>query len=261
MKTHLKQKQPGQPKAARESRCFWDFANKGLDKIISIVLVCVLLISFYAIFDALYLYKTTRQGVSAYADENGEKKPFPDKAISWLTINETNIDYPVMQGKTNDDYLNTDPYGKYSLTGSIFLDSRNKNDWSDKYNLLYGHHMSAGQMFGALDKYKEEDYFKSHKKGLLQTDKKDFKLTIFAVVRTDASESVLFNAGESVENTDVNAYVKKCALYYEEPKTDHYLAMSTCQSTSTTDRLIVLAAMEEAKTGTLDKKRAEFAKE
>lgn len=42
--------------------------------------------------------------------------------VAWLTIDDTKIDYPVMQGKDNTEYLNKDPYGDYALAGSIFLD-------------------------------------------------------------------------------------------------------------------------------------------
>ncbi|MBR1845920.1 MAG: class B sortase, partial [Oscillospiraceae bacterium] len=63
-----------------------------------------------------------------------------------------------MQGETNGKYLNTDPYGEYSLSGSIFLDSRNAGDFSDSYSLVYGHHMADGMMFGALDAFFDEGY-------------------------------------------------------------------------------------------------------
>ena len=83
----------------------------------------------------------------------------------WLTVDGTNIDYPVMQGKDNNSYLNTDPFGNYSLTGSIFLDSRSSPDFSDEYSVVYGHHMDYGKMFGALDDFLNEKYLKQHSSG------------------------------------------------------------------------------------------------
>jgi SrtB family sortase len=61
--------------------------------------------------------------------------------VGFLTVEGTNIDYPVMQGIDNSHYLNTDPFGAYSLSGSIFLDSRSSPDFSDEYSVIYGHHM------------------------------------------------------------------------------------------------------------------------
>ncbi len=71
----------------------------------------------------------------------------PD-VCAWLTMDGTNIDFPVLQGETNLTYINRDVYGKFALAGSIFLDSQNAKEFTDPYNLLYGHHMDGGNMFG-----------------------------------------------------------------------------------------------------------------
>ena len=55
---------------------------------------------------------------------------------AWLTLDDTHIDYPVVQGEDNVKYVNTDVYGNFSLSGSIFLDYRNAADFSDAYCLL-----------------------------------------------------------------------------------------------------------------------------
>jgi sortase B len=70
---------------------------------------------------------------------------------AWVTLDNTGIDYPVVQGKTNLSYINTDVYGNFSLAGSIFLDSRNDGNFNDTYSLLYGHYMENSKMFGDLE--------------------------------------------------------------------------------------------------------------
>ena len=45
--------------------------------------------------------------------------------VGWITIFDTHISYPVVQGKDNQEYLNKDVFGKFSFSGSIFLDYRN----------------------------------------------------------------------------------------------------------------------------------------
>mgnify|MGYP000060789688 FL=1 len=57
----------------------------------------------------------------------------------WLTIDGTHIDYPVVQGEDDMKYVNTDIYGEFSLSGAIFLSCINSPDFSDHYNLMYGH--------------------------------------------------------------------------------------------------------------------------
>ena len=68
----------------------------------------------------------------------------PD-VCGWLTIDGTHIDYPLVQGATNMDYINRDVYGEFSLSGAVFLDSRSKADFSDGYSIVYAHHMEIYQ--------------------------------------------------------------------------------------------------------------------
>ena len=67
---------------------------------------------------------------------------------AWLTLDHTQIDYPVLQGEDNFAYINTDVYGNFALAGSIFIDSRCDPSFADPYTLLHGHHMENSRMFG-----------------------------------------------------------------------------------------------------------------
>ena len=88
-----------------------------------------------------------------YETDDETNKKITGNMVAWLTIDDTNVDYPVMQGEDNNEYLNKDPFGDYALSGSIFLDSRNDPEFKDYYSLIYGHHMEHGMMFGAIDEY------------------------------------------------------------------------------------------------------------
>ena len=87
--------------------------------------------------------------------------------VGWITIFDTHISYPVVQGKDNQEYLNKDVFGKFSFSGSIFLDYRNACDFTDSYSIIYGHHMEYGAMFGDVVEFKNDDYFQEHKTGAL----------------------------------------------------------------------------------------------
>lgn len=99
---------------------------------------------------------------------------------AWVMLDNTNIDYPVLQGSTNLTYINQDVYGNFALAGSIFLDTRNKSDFSDAYSLLYGHHMENSGMFGDLDLYKEQAFFDDNITGMLILPDRAYNLEIFA---------------------------------------------------------------------------------
>ena len=55
----------------------------------------------------------------------------------WLTIDDTGIDYPVVRGKDDMEYINKDVYGNFALSGSIFLSSANQPDFTDPYTDLW----------------------------------------------------------------------------------------------------------------------------
>ena len=129
-----------------------------LDTALLVLFILLFLIGGYTMYDTWFVYEHAQDtSILAYKPQSGtaaeEVAPISEDAVAWLTIDDTNIDYPVMQGVDNNEYLNKDPYGNYSLSGSIFLDSRNASDFSDPYSLIYGHHMEHGVMFGALDKF------------------------------------------------------------------------------------------------------------
>lgn len=176
----------------------------------------------------------------------------PD-VCAWLTMDGTNIDYPVVQGKTNLSYINTDVYGNFSLAGSIFLDSRSNNMFLDKYSLIYGHHMADSIMFGDLELYKEEDFFKENKTGTLILPNGRYDLEIYAYLNVTASEDMVFDPEQIKGSIDRQiSYVEDNAIYihtdaFEKIKQQEnakIIALTTCSNEFTDARTIILAVME-----------------
>ena len=99
----------------------------------------------------------------------------PD-VVGWLTLYDTDIDYPILQGADNMEYVNKDVYGNFSLSGAIYLAAECAPDFSDEYSLIYGHHMDNGAMFGGIDEFAAPDYFSGHRFGLIQTLEGNFDL-------------------------------------------------------------------------------------
>lgn len=179
----------------------------------------------------------------------------PD-VCAWLTVDNTRIDYPVLQGETNLDYINTDVYGNFALAGSIFLDSRNDPAFADGYSLLYGHHMEGGRMFGDLDLFKEEKFFNENRTGTLMLPDRVCPLEIFACLVTPSSEENIFQP--VAWKTDIDGFLRFAreeALFIDEaliearqsenPEGLRVLALSTCSSEYTDARTIVLAFIQE----------------
>lgn len=168
-----------------------------IDKSILLICIVLFLLGSYGLYDSYMVYQqATDNSILKYkpgyeTDDETDKK-ITGNMVAWLTIDDTNIDYPVMQGEDNNEYLNKDPFGNYALSGSIFLDRRNNPEFKDYYSLIYGHHMEHGMMFGAIDEYLNEDYFNSHRTGSLVVGKKTYKIRIFAVLECEATEESIF---------------------------------------------------------------------
>lgn len=172
---------------------------------------------------------------------------------AWITMDNTGIDYPVLQGETNHTYINTDVYGNFALAGSIFLDSRNDNTFSDTYSLLYGHHMDNGRMFGDLDLYKEEKFFNENRTGTLILPDRTYNLEIISCLLVSASEDNIFEPARWQGDIDnLLTFIKHNSMYFHDDVIDsieqseedvQILALSTCSSEFTDARTIILAVM------------------
>lgn len=178
-----------------------------------------------------------------------------DDVCAWISLDNTAIDYPVLQGETNHSYINTDVYGEFALAGSIFLDSRNDNTFTDTYSLLYGHHMKNSKMFGDLDLYKDAEFFRLNRTGTLVLPDRVYHLEILSCLLAKASEDAIFNPTQwQDENiTKLYDYIKENALYVhndmltelsETAEPVQIQALSTCSSEFTDARTIVLTVME-----------------
>ena len=237
-----------QERVQDRARRIWKKLNDGYERLLLIIFIVLFLIVLYCLYDTWYVYdhasdksflkyKPTPDNPGAVKDS-----PISDDYVAWLTIDDTNIDYPVMQGEDNSKYLNLDPYGKYSLSGSIFLDSRNSPDFTDEYSLVYGHHMEYGKMFGALDDFLNLKYLKSHSTGTLIVGKEGsaiYSLKVFASMHADAKNKNVFAPTES---TDVEDYIKENAEYYvdmPELAGKRILGLSTCSEGDSTTRILV----------------------
>ena len=112
--------------------------------------------------------------------------------IGYVEIPGTTINYPVMQTKDNPDfYLNHDFNRNYSFYGTPYLSAYCDVKKSDSL-IIYGHNINGGKMFGALEQYKNKEFFYKHKKIYFTTDKKR-EYEVFAVMSVNVYEFQYWN--------------------------------------------------------------------
>ena len=172
--------------------------------------------------------------------------------IGWLTIEGTNIDYPVMQTVNNEYYLNHNFEGKEDNNGSLFMDCNCNAMFRSTNLIVYGHHMKSGKMFGNLKKYESEEFCKEH--NLIQFDTIYEKglyevMYVFRDTIKDA-EDVSFKYYQFIDpatEEEFNSNMKAMAdmSLYDTGVTakygDELLTLSTCNGSTSTARFVVVA--------------------
>lgn len=199
--------------------------------IINIILIIILLFSGYKIYTKLNDYKSANTTYTKIKLEKKESLYSKNKDFKfWLKIDNTNIDYPVVQGPDNKYYLKNDFYKQESSSGSIFMDYRNKVN--DKNIILYGHNMKNKTMFNNLLKFKDESFFKENNKIRIIKDNKEYNYEVFSVYTIDDRYDYLVTSFSSIElfNSYLNR-IKSKSLYKSDVSisgSDSIITLSTC---------------------------------
>jgi sortase B len=235
--------------------------NRLLNAVIAVLLVVALLYGGFGLWDTWNIYN--RAGLDSdllkYKPTiTGEDKPNPSLSelqkinpdvCAWLTVDDTNIDYPVVQGKTNLEYVNQAIDKSFSLSGSIFLDYRNANDFSDSFSLIYGHHMDGDVMFGEIPYFLKSKYFKEHTTGTLCTIEHTYNIQWFACLKTTSYDKKIYNPTAYTDKTSMSElleYIKTKSTRYRDigvSASDKIVALTTCSTAATNGRVILVGRM------------------
>lgn len=172
--------------------------------------------------------------------------------IGWIKIDDTLIDYPVMQSSNSEYYLNHNFNQKKDNNGSIFLDPECSIFPRSDNLILYGHNMKSGKMFGSLKKYKSEDFYKKHaiinfdtiyEKGQYQImyvfneiihDEVEVTFKYYQFVNANSAEE--FNSNMS-QMAEMSLYDTKVTANWG----DKLITLSTCDYTADSERFVVVA--------------------
>jgi len=244
--------------AVIEKRAVW-LAHHIVNLFVLSVILLLLVFGCYAMWDTGQVHSAAEAVIYAKykptAEDDGisfkELQAINPEVFAWLTVYGTHVDYPVVQNGSNLKYLNTNAYGKYSLSGAIFLDYRNSPDFSDFNSIFYGHHMEKQTMFGEIGDFAEKSYFDDRRYGTLFHSGREHGLEFFAFAHADAYDSTVFrpNITELAEREAYLESIFQAALHVREdaPVTaeDRIVLLSTCSEASTNGRSILLGRITD----------------
>lgn len=170
----------------------------------------------------------------------------------WLKIEGTKIDYPVMQCEDNDFYLKHDFNKNKDGNGSLFLDCSCSLYPRSTNMIIYGHHMTSGVMFGTLNRYAKESFYKEHKKIIFDSiyETAEYEVMYVFYSKVYDNDDLVFkyyqfiNANSEKEFNYYMDEMEKIKLY-DTGVTAHYgdtlLTLSTCEYNQKDGRFAVVA--------------------
>ena len=233
--------------------------NRILSIMAGILILLMLSYGMYSLWDTYKIY------ANSFADEELLKfRPTDDGADNptlkdlkklnpdvkaWIQVPKTNIDYPVVQGQDDMEYINKNVYGEFELSGAIFLSCLNKDDFSDPYNLVYGHNMKNGGMFADVADFTNKEYFETHQKGKLYLTDTTRKIRFFACMKVTAADAKIYHPdGYRKENLkDLLDYIQANAVQYRDVNVadeNSLIALSTCSEAETNVRVVLIGKLE-----------------
>ena len=218
-------------------------------RIIELIFLILLVYSSINIFKWYNNNKENKQIINEIAesvtineDTNEEKKykiNFEElkqknsDTVAWLKVENTNIEFPIVQANNNSYYLIHNFDKKYNVAGWIFADYKNKLDGTDRNIVVYGHNMRNNSMFGSLkDVITEEWYNNEENKYITFVTENDYQtyqvFSVYQIKTEDYYIQTEFKSNEFTEFIDTITKRSKKDFGINVSKEDTILTLSTC---------------------------------
>lgn len=179
----------------------------------------------------------------------------PD-VVAWIYIPDTNVNYPVVQGSDNEEYLHKDfgeGEGFAARGGTIFLDVQDKPNMASQNNVMYGHHMRDGSMFAVLsDDYVNQEFFDAHRTIYVLTPTMNYQCEAFSIVLTDGWDAIVetdFTSTESctqyVQDKIERSVVEPTGGFPQASSVTKLFSFSTCDYQETNGRAVLFSRVAD----------------
>lgn len=169
------------------------------------------------------------------------------ETVSWISVNGTNINYPVVQHSNNEYYLNHAFDNSENSAGWVFLDYRNNIENTEKNTIIYGHSRENGTMFGSLKNIINNDWYKNPENYVVKmsTPKENTLWQVFSIYKTaytnDYIQTTFANNNEFLQFLNL---IKNRSIYDFKTSVganDKILTLSTCYNQN--DRVVLHAKL------------------
>ena len=172
---------------------------------------------------------------------------------AWIVQDGTPINYPVLQGKDNDYYLERMFNRKLNKDGSIYLDSGSSSAFNDANTYIYGHHTKTEAMFTTLAEYKNQAYYDAHPQMVLLTPYGDYSVDLFAARVCAVDDEISWRVKQFLSKAEFTDYLKALesqSLFIGHADAmpewgDQLLVLVTCTNETHGERYVVYGRMRQ----------------
>jgi len=242
--------------------------NRSVNLIFYIILICLFIILFISVKNILNWFKDNKKTEDMVSliedntsievvDDNTETglinvdlndlKSINSDTVGYIKVNNTNINYPVVQTTNNTFYLNHTFDKSNNKAGWVFMDYRNHNDNFDTNTILYAHGRLDNTMFGSLRKVIKEEWYTNPDNYILQysNDYYSTKWQVFSIYRVKETDDYIktnFSSNEEY-NSFINL-IKGRSIYdfnIDVNTNDNIITLSSCYND--TDRMVLHAKL------------------
>ena len=218
----------------------------------AITIICLVVIGFssWKIIDYFLTYKNVEEDEKELQETIAttsltKLQTQYDEMIGWIQIEQTKIDYPIMQAENNEFYLTHSYEGEKLRAGSIFLDYRNDPFLNDRHSIIYGHDLRNGSMFGQLYQFGDQSFAEANRHIAIDIGNERLQLEVFAAYETTTD---FYYIETEFTNESFELFIKtikeKSVITFDEiiNRHDQIITLSTCVSDSGSDERFVVHA-------------------
>lgn len=178
-----------------------------------------------------------------------------NEIYAYIKIEDTNVDYPIVQSATDDEFYlrHTAEDKSWSASGAVYTESANTKTFNDRVTVIYGHNGYGDTFFTTLHRFEKEDFFNNHPYFYIYTPEKKLTYQIISAFKYDDRHIMnSFNFADTVEFLEFEQYLLNPSSALKNVRTEldkevnedsKIVVLSTCITNQKSSRYLVCGVL------------------
>lgn len=174
---------------------------------------------------------------------------------AYIKIEDTNVDYPIVQSATDDEFYlrHTAEDKSWSASGAVYTESVNTKTFNDRVTVIYGHNGYGDTFFTTLHRFEKEDFFNNHPYFYIYTPEKKLTYQVISAFKYDDRHIMnSFNFADTVQFLEFEQYLSnpssalknvRTQLDNELDEDSKIVVLSTCITNQKSSRYLVCGVL------------------